>query len=179
MINLGKHWQTLKKLYSATVNKNTAITAGGLAAAVAVPYLANSLNSAEINFGFSRDNLERILQIVPSSFVLRGMVGNLVHYRDYFLPLRILKIRDNTDLETEAEKARDYMQMFATAASLHFAGEYFQGISFGFDHSLFTDVRSIPYWIFNIPAWYLLGRGTLGMYMITKNEEPSTLDLIK
>ena len=60
MINLGKHWQTLKKLYSATVNKNTAITAGGLAAAVAVPYLANSLSSAEINFGFSRDNLERI-----------------------------------------------------------------------------------------------------------------------
>ena len=96
------------------------------------------------------------LHAVPIYYTLRGCAGNL---EMYFSSLRILDRDYLDDFVHDVESfGRETSRMGLAGLSLHFTGEYFQSLTFGFS-SLFDDLyTSLPYLTFNIPGLYLVGK---------------------
>ncbi len=137
----NKYLNATKELYLKMFNRNTLTAIGGLVAGTVMLTLTDILELES-----QRDNFIIATQTFPVYFILKGSIGNIKDYAKYLSPKNILK-RD-LDLET-------ILKMYTAGITLHFCGEYVQGLSFGFHHSI-LDIHALPYLSLNIPAYTFL-----------------------
>lgn len=140
-------------------NKHTRITFSGFWSYVGVDLALGILHSNGVDFGLPRGTTRLIATLPFAIPIIRGITGNI---REYLPPSKILSL---------AKSPRDAARMGTAGLSLHSAGEYAQivatvlgGPEFGASmastdwHRFLFDPHNIPYWVLNIPGFFLMGK---------------------
>lgn len=158
------------------MNRNSMLALGGVSGFVGLKIATLALTEAHVP---QPHDLATLVTTLPFAYpILKGATGNL---REYFSSGKTLSL---------AQTRRDMTHMVFAGVGMHFAGEYAQtaayalggpdfGQNFYFGHDLnqfFLDPHMIPYWSFNIPGFYLMGKGLVSE---VKNSVGSAVEQIQ
>src|SRR3989338_1762016 len=149
---LMRHYGILtKRLATLAFNRKSLITLGGLIGGLVVSHSSNELYFFVKDFNIPKNYFDIGTQIIPVYFALKGVTGNIAEYGKYIIPPKLFR---KLDLDIFAE-----MHMASAGLTLHYAGEYYQNLIFGFDnpHSY------LPYLLFNVPGFVMIGQSTIGV----------------
>lgn len=143
------------------MNRHSMLALGGVGGFVGLKIATSALSENPVP---QSNDFTILITTLPFAYpIFKGAIGNL---REYFSDGKTFSL---------LQSRRDITHMlFGGFPSLHFAGEYAQvtayalgGSDFGqgfYGHDwnqFFFDPHMIPYWLFNAPAFYLLGKAVV------------------